>query len=350
LKDVHVFYRTLIAVCLFAAAGLANAEPLSGSKLLLRTLLTNENPNFVLMGAKTVQRDPATDQDTLDIVAELLVQRTNAHIATGADLDITSWLIKALGASKSARYRAVIDKAIAAYANEKVTVWGNKSLAELTKPSESVYSAGAISLEQVRKQLMDERAALGKGTGSIAAVKAGDSLDTVIAALGYPDELIETVESKGHLYVHIRTRSLQLQYYERGIVDLDNHFVAGTGWTASMVWPDVPHTAVPLTEANPGESALIMTSEPMVLQKLARRLLSRKVNETVVLDRVAERVQLSMGSHDENEVNALAYFCRVLGASGNKKYIETLRTVASKAVYGALRRHATNALEQLEAL
>lgn len=346
-----MLYRILIAVCLFAAAGFANAEPLSGSKLLLQTLLTDDNPHFVLMGAKVVQRDSAADQGTLDIVAELLVERTVAHAATGADLDTVAWLMKALSASKSARYRAVIEKAIAVYAHEKVTSWGNLSLAELTEPSESVYSAGAISLEQVRKQLLDERTALGRGTAAnFSAIKAGDSLDTVIPAMGYPDELIEKVASGGWGVVRIRSRSLQLQYYGRGLVHIDNHFVAGKGWTVSVVWPDVPTKAAPYSGPRPDDARLIMTTEPMLLRKLAKRLLSQRVTETELLDRAAERIQVLANRKDEFEIDAIALLIRLLAASGDKKYIEALGSVEARSEDSGLAYRAKLAREQLQAL
>lgn len=351
IKGIHVLQRFFLSIFLILAAGTASAQTSSGSKWLLHSLLTSENPNFVLMGAKAVARDQAADQFTLDVAAELLAQRANAHVASGIDLDTSAWLMKGLGASKNARYRAVIDNAITGYSNEKITTFGNLSLAQLSMPSADVYVAGTISIENLRASLNAERSASGSMPKTFASIKPSDSVDSVIAALGYPDQLLETVEVKGHAWAKLRVRSLQLQYYGLGLVDIDYHFAAGTGWSVSMVWLDVPNKAAPYSGAQLADASLIMTSEPMVFRKLAKRLASRRVAETALLDRMAERIKISMNSKDEFEVDALKYFCRLLGASGDKKYVEALAWVAIRADNHnyILKQHAIAAREKLEA-
>jgi hypothetical protein len=347
-----VTQRLIFWLFLLLAAGTASAQTGSGSKWLLHTLLTSENPNFVLMGAKAVARDQAAEQFTLDVAAEVLVQRANAHVSSGIDLDTSAWLMKGLGASENARYRSVIDNAIAAYSNEKITNFGNLSLAQFSKPSTDAYVAGTVSIEGLRASLNAVRSVPGSMPRTFAAIKPSDSVDSVIAALGYPDQLLETVESKGHAWAKLRVRSLQLQYYGLGLVDIDYHFAAGTGWAVSMVWLDVPNKAAPYSGTQLADASLIMTSEPMVLRKLAKRLASRHVTEAELLDRMAERIKISMDSKDEFEVDALKYFCRLLGASGDKKYVEALTWVAVRADNHnyILKQHAIAAREKLEAL
>jgi hypothetical protein len=342
--------RLLALILLFAAAVSANAETRSGSTLLLQTLLTSDNQHFVLMGAKAVQRDPSANQFTLDLVAELLSERIDAHAATGLDLDTTAWFMKALGTSKSERYRDVIERTIAAYANDKITTFGNLSLAELTKPSASSFAKGTISLEGLRKELLEERAARSSRPDLALNIKDSDSLDSVIVTMGFPDALIETVDAKGFGRIKIRVRSLQLQYYGRGLVDIDNHFNAGSGWTVSQIWLDVPNKAAPYSGTDAADAAMIMTSEPMALRKLSRQLASRHVTEGELLDRMAERIQISMDSQDDFEIIALRYFCRILGESGNKKYLDALSVVAAKSGNYGLQQYAKAGREKLEAL
>lgn len=342
--------RLLVFLLLLATAGPVQAEPRSGSKLILHTLLTSENPNFVLMGAKVVERDPAADPFTLDLVAELLDQRTRAHVATGKDLDTAAWLIRALGASKKVRYRAVIENAVTIYAHEKVSTFGKLSLEQLVVPSDSAYRTGDISVDDLRKELESERSALTRSDGDITVIKPADSLDSVIAIMGYPDQLLETVHSKGHLYVKVRVRSLQLHYPGRGFVDIDNHFASDFGWTVSTVWPHIPSKSEPYSGPNPDDAALIMTTQPMALRKLARRLVSRRVSDTQLLDRVAERVQILANPGDEYELDALVYLCRLLGASGNNKYIDALNAVSAGGESLGLRQQARFAREKLGVL
>jgi hypothetical protein len=344
-----VISRLFVSILLLSVGGFAHAETRSGSKLVLNSLLTSESPNFVLMGAKSVERDAASDQFTLDVVAELLSERATAHVGSGLDIDTAAWLMKALGASKSSRYRPVIDKAISAYANKKVTTFGNLSLAELTKPADTTYLPGSISLVELRRELQADRAARVAGSTPFSALKTGDSVDSLIANFGYPNELIETVDSHGHGVVKIRVRSLQFLYVGRGLVDVDNHFNSGLGWTVSAVWPDLASDAPPYAGSLPNDAALVMTSEPMVLLKLSRKLVSRHVTEPELLDRVVERIKVSMNSKDGLETDALRFFCRLLGNSKDKKYIESLAWIAGRSMNPNVAYAAKVAGEQLAA-
>ena len=360
--------KLFVLLCLLAGTGSATAAPGNSSKLLLESLLTDSNSTFVLTGAKIVESDPATEQHTLDVIAELLSNRTDTHVATRVDMDLAAWFMKALGASESERYRPVIERAISVYANEKISTFGKLSLAKLTKPSQSTYSAGSISMEKFREELQAQRSALGRGTSSISEIKPRASLDSVFTALGYPDELVQSVDFNGRssIFATIRNsktapelaanaaqlgvRSLQLRYYGRGLIDVDSKPGNASVWIVSAVWPDVQNNGAPYSGANPGDAALIMTSDPDLLLKLSRRLVSAHNRDTELLDRVAARVRVSMKSEEPVEVNALMYFCRLLGESGNKKYIEALDQIADQAAERGVRNFAKAALESLQAL
>lgn len=198
--------KLFVVLLLLFVAGSATAESENASKLLLESMLTHANSTFVLAGAKIVESDPTTDLHTLDVVAELLNNRVGAHAATRVDLDLVAWFMKALGASGSERYRPVIERAIAVYSNEKITTFGKLSLAKLTKSSPSVYTAGSVSIGKLAEELQLERSALIPGAESFSSIRPRASLDSVFAILGYPDELVQTVEFNGQSSI-LATRS-----------------------------------------------------------------------------------------------------------------------------------------------
>ena len=73
------------------------------------------------------------------------------------------------------------------------------------------------------------------------------------------------------------------------------------------------------------------------------------IKDVEVLDAV--EVELLKGyvpsGSDRNAVDAMSWLCKALGASGNKKYKETLQTVAKKAPHGKLQKYAKQSLDML---
>lgn len=345
----------LLRLAFFAAIlgipTLAAAQDRSAGDVFLYSLLTDSNTGLVTTGAKTVARSPTTHASSMDTVAELLVERIEHPVISGPNIDTVAWLMKALGASGSSRYRPLVERAIATYGHDKVSAHGELVLASLTGPAAPEYVAGTVSLARLREELAAERAAIKPGSGDLALIKPGHSLEALLKVMGYPDRIVETVESKGRM-LHIRVRALELQYAGRGAVGMDNEFAAGLGWRVSEVWPDIPlpSTLPPYAGDNPVDAALVMTSQPLVLSKLSRRLVRQKVTERALLDIVAERIRISVATKNEFETDALSYFCVLLGNSGDARYADVLRLAADNATASGTRRHAKESLEKLGAL
>jgi hypothetical protein len=240
---------------------------------------------------------------------------------------------------------------MAVYANDKVTKFGELALARLTNPSTSVYSPGTVSLDALRDELKTERAAVVAGSKDMSLLKPGHDFDAIVALMGYPDEIDDVVESHGrHVRVHVHV--IRLHYYGHGQIEIENQFTQNWGWRITEMWLDVPNNFGPYTGdvISASDAALIFSTEPMGLRKLAKRLVTDHMTDTAILDRAAERTLFSMASHDEFELDALAYFCRLLGDSGNKKYRDILAKIASNADDQGLKKYAKVGQEKLEAL
>jgi hypothetical protein len=214
-----------------------------------------------------------------------------------------------------------------------------------------VYSPGTVSLDALRDELKTERAAVVAGSKDMSPLKPGHDFDAIVALMGYPDQIEDVVESHGrHVRIHVHV--IRLHYYGHGLIELENQFTQNWGWRITEMWLDVPNNFAPYTGdvINAGDAALIFSTEPMGLRKLAKRLVTDQVTDTAILDRVAERTLSSIASHDEFELDALAYFCRLLGDSGNKKYHDVVAKIAGGAEDPGLRKYGKVAQEKLEAL
>ena len=336
--------RHLLGFLLLLAATAANARDTDTS--FTWTLLTDADTRMVIAGAKVVAADAAPDRATLDVVAEVLAERAAVHQGSGEDIDAAAWLAKALAAGHDARYRGVVEQAMAAYGNDKLTKYGTLAVADMTAASGEPFARGTVALPAVRAELEAERKALvGKG-GAIATLLPGTSLQTVLETLGYPADIDERVDvRKGAAFVNIRVHNLRLVYPGQGLVDVNR---PGKGWQVFDVLPDVPHRAPDYTGKFPDDANGLMTSDSMRLVKLAGRLRRRAEREPALLDRVAERLRVSHATRDEYEASALAHLAHLLADSGQLKYADVLRTAATGAQDGRLKRHTEEALEQLD--
>ncbi len=82
--------------------------------------------------------------------------------------------------------------------------------------------------------------------------------------------------------------------------------------------------------------------------KVSKKLLkNRELLHSKILNAIAIVLKKSYRSPRVADVDALAWFCRVLGKSGDKKYVSVLSDVAQKSTNNKLRSYARHALGQI---
>ena len=106
----------------------------------------------------------------------------------------------------------------------------------------------------------------------------------------------------------------------------------------------------PAVSAEQAKFLRMLTSNSVQDQRDAAKLIIRTgASDPVVFDAV-EKALLRGYKQDGSErdhIDAMAWLCKALGASGSAKYKSTLRTVASDAPHKKLRGYAEKSLEQL---
>ncbi len=91
-------------------------------------------------------------------------------------------------------------------------------------------------------------------------------------------------------------------------------------------------------------------SENAIAQRdAAKRIIRARLFDASVTDVVAEYLLkgYNIKGRDRNHVDAMAWMCKALGASGNSKYTQILTTVSRDAVNRKLRGYAAKSLAQL---
>ena len=81
----------------------------------------------------------------------------------------------------------------------------------------------------------------------------------------------------------------------------------------------------------------------------AKRIIRARLYDTKVVDEVEKALLkgYAKGGRDRNHIDAMAWLCKALGASGNSKYRKTLTTVSQNASNRKLRGYASKSLSKL---
>lgn len=335
-------FRSLAALLLLIAAGVAGAAERTREQTFTYSLLTDDDPALVIMGAKAVTRAPGLAPDVLDVTAALLVERAAAPNAARQEIDASAWLIRTLGAGRQARHRAAIERAVAGYRHGKIGKYAEAALKDMTEGDAT--PAAAIDLPGLRAQLQAEREAMrGSNRQAIPDVDFGTPLEEVLAQLGYPRRIGETSRTDGAMMVKITQHAMRFDYADLGMVDVGDGTAMGHSWIATRYWPMLAG----YTGEHPFEATAVTNGRSGELMRAAIAIERANLREPQLLEIVAARIRRSMGSNDSAEVNGLAYLCRLLGASGDRKYAPLLQEVAEKGGDSALRRHAKRGLDEM---
>lgn len=103
--------------------------------------------------------------------------------------------------------------------------------------------------------------------------------------------------------------------------------------------PPAPKVRAPKMDAE----ELLNTENAHVLRGEAQALHAHPTSDRAIFDAAAQRIWDERDAEDDVMVDAMAWFCRVLGQSGDGRYKSLLDDVAEKAATRKLRRYAESA-------
>lgn len=149
-----------------------------------------------------IERNP----EVLDIAAEVLLQ---SYRRSGfVQIDATSWLCKALGASGNARYRGVLEEVAAQSVDKKVKKYATQALGTLPAGEAAPYLAGTVDLVKLRdgavaaQEQPPTRSQGGPpstgeaGSASFDRISHGMSMEEVFAQIGQPTATTSRITGK----------------------------------------------------------------------------------------------------------------------------------------------------------
>jgi len=107
--------------------------------------------------ASNIYNTQMTDQEVLDTLAEVTWQNHTRTEATW--VDAISWACKALGSSRSPRYRLTLETVVEQGSHPKLKKYALQSLKQLARDDVEQYVGGTISLDELRQASVGRAAA-----------------------------------------------------------------------------------------------------------------------------------------------------------------------------------------------
>ena len=314
-------------------------------------LLASANPDDVKMGARAFQEDGVKQSELLDLAAERMCMYVNGDGDTYMDekpnLDTVSWLAKVLGSSGDAKYRPFLQDALSKTKRDKNKKYFGEALGELPAGTPgAAYEPSCPTLADFRAKALAGRTPAKVSFKDVNGLKAGDTLDTVIAKLGSPTTAHYYQYSVFHPFVgHINSDDIQISYLGAATFEFDDD----NGWHVIRVIENAVDPAVDLVSPDAELLDGVLSGSKDVVSDTGDQMKDKKLFPTDVLDAAARRVWFQRDTSDGDTLDALDDICDLIGESKNPRYRTLLTQVTQKSAVKKVQKYATEALAELPA-
>lgn len=349
--------RIIIAMSFLMFTAVSQAETqkqFTGSDYAQTMLLLSQSDFDIRLAAKSIYRMESARQSILDLAAEL----TWATCAGGRamNIDTLSWLVKALGKTKQARYAGVLDHCLSITTDKKVLKYLTEAKSSIEATTATPFEGGKMNLVQMRAQMIRDVANAStrdQAASSFGKLRHGQSLDEIYSSLGVPNDVkgVNVVRDKkaGHGYVRIETSEYMVELAYNGFGTIRFGYDAGNAkWTLNeaksergLIWTWGGGRFVATMDD------LILLGDSVEVYDIARRLLNLSKVERATLDRIADRLSQSRGEEDSKRADALAWLCKVIAKNRDGRYKPLMLDLASTATNKALKKYAGLAASEL---
>lgn len=229
---------------------LATAAPLLASQRTI-DMLVRGGPESQREAAQDVYNGIERNPDVLDVIAEVLAQgyQRPGHI----QVDATSWMCKALGASGNVRYRDLLQRIADTAADRKVRKYAQQSLEMLPPGAGQPYIPGTVDLARLRERSAREEAPpprhdfppapqTREDQGDFATIRHGMSMEEVFDRIGPPTATTSRITGKAWapFYYGGDTARMFALYKGRGRIVFSNASRFAPVWRVIEVVDD-PH-------------------------------------------------------------------------------------------------------------
>jgi len=341
-----------------AAANAALSQEYTGREHSEAMLLLSQSDFDVRLAAKSLNRLSSKRQDILDLLAEVTWTACSGNRKMNPDT--LSWLAKALGNTKQARYAGLLDYCLANATGKNTIKYLKQARDSLEGTTTDSFEGGKIDLEQMRARLLKKGGPSSRNqvAKQFDEVRKGQSLDEVYSILGAPNDIRGVNVPKGragHSYVKVRISDDMIVFVYSGIgtirfafdeaKDKNDWLLAEAKSDKGLIWDPLGGRFVTINDLVNAD--LITTGDASELREIVYHLRKQTSIGRDILDRSADRIYRSRLEPGEELADALAWLCKIIAKSGDGRYKQLLLDVSNTATNNKLRKYASKAANDL---
>lgn len=163
-------------------------------------------------------------------------------------------------------------------------------------------------------------------------IQGGESSEIIIKKLGPPDSM-EQLKASLFRPLHQTTYA----YNDLGEIYFSRIF---NNLFVKKIIPNRENNNITLEDQ-------LLSNNPIFLRELGIDYYKLSDISESELDQIANKIWSLKDSRDPYMIDALSWFCKVLGNSNNSKYRKTLESLASQDIHRKLKKYARSSLENL---
>ena len=328
-----------LLLSVFSSLTYANLAP---KENVYAMLLNSQNLQEVKLGAKALHHDLPTSGPLWDLAAYKIWSMNETGDKTDAEFEDTlSWLVKAIGESKQARYQQLLTQEMQRSTSKKVSRYFSDALKNIEGTTATPFNLTEFSLAET----LTPPKTVPATQAQFDQIKQGDTLEVVLALLGNPDGVGQYIRSFRRPFIGRQTfQNLRLSYINLGSMELRYD---ETHWYVDI---KSEQTDADISQVAPEYRDLLsrlVSNDATQIRSAAKEAMKIPLTDSASLDHIAQYIWDNQTTQDDQLADALAWLCKVLNTSQDGRYKEMLITLSQKPINKKITRYAANAANGL---
>jgi hypothetical protein len=319
------------------------AKPFSGINHTYAKLLTGKDLQGVRLAAKSVVKDSRTDIRLVELAARKLFEESAS--SSKLAIDTLAWCARVIETHGTDRYLGALKQLHSNDIHKKLRKYISNAIdAVESRPAKLPKFDPSSKMPTLN---LEPSKTIKKGDRNLK-ISVGDPITEVYQNLGYPIDVKVVSRRGGHGFFRVEITNLEATFEEYGTIIFARAESDSPSWTVRRIVENRALSTELLNSEFGRYISEINSNNPDNIRRIARQIYKERKFSTEILDHAAERILSEKALDDKRMLDAVAWLCRVLGASENSRYYSTIKHTAEKSESSKIRKYAKKALKSIQ--
>ncbi len=345
MNKIVLFFTVMLITLSSYATPLSDAHSYKNKNHSYALLFTSDNYEEIRLAAKSVYQDTEFDLRLVDLAELRLNEIYNG--TSKLHIDTAAWCARVLDKHGTLKHLPILQDILNKKIDGKLKSYIEKAITQIEKRNTKDSSRlPVIDIKKLRNELLEIPQDLKEAPKSVS-IQKGDDIDDVYAILGLPVQVKVLHKSVSRPFVgRVQFTHLEGSFSKFGTVAFERGEGEKNSWIVVGYSKNAGLTKAVLADENGRYINAIYSSDPQQIRKIASEIYKNKKFDEQILDHLAERLLTQKDLNDSAMEDGMAWLCRVLGASSNARYFETIKNTAQNSKSSKVRKFANKAMKQ----